>query len=113
MSNFNSDIITKFEVDEKRFIYEDLTSVSFSEIENEISNRINRINISVYGEYDYKSNIEPFVYLQASYEGYKYRILLRKQELNRESVNGYYDYLADNIIHQFAERLFKNVGEIE
>ena len=107
MNKLTNYIIQKIEVDEKRFIYEDLTYITFSEIENEIKNRTKRLNISVYGEYDVKSNIEPFVYLQASYEGYKFRTLLSKIELNRESTISYYDYLADNIIHQFAEILFK------
>jgi len=107
MNKFNNYVITKFEVDERKFIYKDLTSITFSEIENEIKTRTNRLNISVYGEYDYKAYIDPFVYLQASYEGYKYRTLLSKPELNSENVNRYYDYLANIIIHQFAEKLFK------
>lgn len=109
---FNEFIITKIEVDRKCFIYDEMTSISFSEIEEEIKKRTKRLNISVYGEYDYKSNIEPFVYLQASYEGYKYRTILEKKIFNSKQINSYYDYLANNIIHQFSEKFFK-VGEIE
>lgn len=106
--NFNEYIITKFEVDRKCFVYHDLTSVSFSEIEEEIRKRTKRLHISVYGEYDIKSNIEPFVYLQVSFEGYKYRTLLYKKEFNKESVNSYYDYLVNIIVHQFAYKFFGN-----
>ena len=106
--NFNEHIITKTEVDRKCFIYDELTSVSFSEIEEEIRKRTKRLHISVYGEYDIKSNIEPFVYLQASFEGYKYRTLLHKNIFNKENVNSYYDYLADNLACQFAHQFFGN-----
>lgn len=105
---FNDFIITKIEVDRKCFIYDELTSVSFSEIEDEIRKRTKRIHISVYGEYDPISNIEPFVYLQVSFEDYKYRTLLHKNIFNKEDVNSYYDYLVNDIVHQFALKFFGN-----
>ena len=103
---FNDFITTKVEVDRKCFIYDDLTSISFSEIEEEIRKRTQRLHISVYGEYDIKSKIEPFVYLQASFEGYKYRTLLEKKVFKDKDVNSYYDYLVNNIVHQFANKFF-------
>lgn len=108
---FNEFIITKIEVDRKCFIYDEMTSISFSEIEEEIKKRTKNLIIKVYGEYDIKSKIEPFVYLQASFEGYKYRTLLEKKVLIDKNVNDYYDYLANNIIHQFANKLFKSEVE--
>ena len=104
----NDFIITKVEVDRKCFIYSDLDSISFSEIEDEIRKRTQRLHISIYGEYDPKSNIEPFVYLQASFEGYKYRMLLEKEIFKEKDVDSYYNYLADNIAHQFAYKFFGN-----
>lgn len=108
---FNEFIITKIEVDRKCFIYDEMTSISFSEIEEEIKKRTKNLIIEVYGEYDVKSRIEPFVYLQASFEGYKYRILLEKKVLIDKNVNDYYDYLVNNIIHQFATKVFKSEVE--
>ena len=105
---FNDFITTKVEVDRKCFIYDDLNSISFSEIEEEIRKRTKRLHISVFGEYDIKSNIEPFVYLQASFEGLKYRTLLEKRVFKDKNVNSYYDYLANRIAHQFANKFFGN-----
>lgn len=105
---FNEFIITKTEVDRKCFIYDEMTSISFGEIEEEIKKRTKNLIIKVYGEYDVKSKIEPFVYLQASFEGYKYRTLLEKKVLIDKNVNNYYDYLTNNIIHQFANKVFKS-----
>lgn len=105
---FNDFIITKTEVDRKCFIYDELTSVSFSEIEEEIRKRTKRLHISVYGHYCPKSHVEPLVYLQASFEGYNYKTLLQKKYFNKEDVNSYYDYLANNITHQFAHKFFGN-----
>lgn len=46
--NFNEHIITKFEVDRKCFVYHDLTSVSFSEIEEEIRKEHNIMKQFIY-----------------------------------------------------------------
>ena len=111
--NFNKYTLTKFEVDNQMFIYDnDMTSVHFSTIELELKSRIKNIVIYVKGEYDPKSNIDQYVYLHAFYDGYHYRIMLEKEMFIRDGVQRYYDFLASQIINVFALYLFSNRGEI-
>lgn len=109
---FNDFLTTPVEVDRRCFIYNNLESISFDEIEEEIRKRTKNLYIIVYGEYDPKCPLDPFVFLQASFEGYKYRCLLEKKAFKNKNVNDYYDYLADNLSQQFAYKVFRNsLGE--
>ena len=102
-----SNKITTLECTKRCFVYENGNSIPFSEIENEIKSRTRNIEIDVYEYIDEKNPLlEPIVFIQASYNGYKFRETIEKEEIGKDNPNGYYDYLAKHLAYAFGNKYF-------
>lgn len=99
---------TPLEVDRKCWVYSNGNSIPFKEIELEIQNKLSLIKVRVFGEYNENDlSIEPIVFVQADYEGYHYRFMLEKRLFNdNDSIENFYNWLAEKIAHGFAVKLF-------
>lgn len=100
---------TPWECDRRTWAYSNGNSITFSEIEQDLNNKIKNMKVRLYGNYDPKNlTIEPCVIaVFETKEGYKRTIILEKQIFKeRKTYDSYYDYLIRQITYMLARTMF-------
>lgn len=99
---------TPLECDRRTWVYSNGNSITFSEIEQDLNNKIKNMRVRLYGEYDEKNlTIEPYVFARfETKDGYVSTLMLEKKMFNSDNLDSYYDYLVKNIANKFAKAMF-------
>lgn len=101
---FIDNFVTKYEIDERMFIYTDGRTIKFDEIERIVQEKVRNIKIMVHG--DYFKKLDPVVYIQANFNGYSSKIVLDKKILIREDSINYIEYLANHLVRNISYQYF-------
>ena len=100
---------TPLECDNRTWVYSNGNSITFSEIEMDLNSRIKNMKVRIYSEYDVTNLlIEPIV--TARFEtkyGYIRTIMLEKEIFKeRNTYDGYYDYIIKQTTYMLARAMF-------
>lgn len=100
---------TPLECDRRTWVYSNGNSITFSEIETDINNKIKNMFVRIYGEYDPTNlTMEPFVYARfETKDGYIRIIKLEKKIFKeRNTYDDYYDYIIKQTTYMLARAMF-------
>lgn len=100
---------TPLECDRRTWVYSNGNSITFSEIETDINNKIKNMRVRIYCEYDPTNlTIEPFVIAKfETKDGYIRTIMLEKKMFKeRNTYDGYYDYIIKQTTYMLARAMF-------
>lgn len=107
---------TPLECDRRTWVYSNGNSITFSEIERDLNSKLKNMSVRIYSEYDVTDlRLDPIVTARfESKDGYIKTIMLEKKIFKeRNTYNGYYDYIIKQITYMMARAMFIKENEYE